>query len=546
MESEQRRMFYKLDSTRLTLREYAWSTPVLALPVVLLLKLFRVRLSLSAAIPDSIEPFRAERDEIPEDILEKIGELEEEMRRCGFIDPAYHWICDPYGSRRLCMATFRHTSGTAIGQITFGRAEAQNPPKETLSAAFVTCYRDGTYFVTTNRKPEMLSSPLHDVQRHIGASVIDLWQLHCQQVSLKTFGKGAFTVSSQEEMLELAEKEEEDGIAFQVERGVLVPHDEAQQKTIETVMTAVGSEADRAFAAVYDEIDRLVNRKGSWGSVIVALILSIIMYFVMRDQAQGWRSIATIMGVMFFHECGHLAAMWVFRYRNLRMLFIPFLGAAVSMGQNYNVPGWKKSIVSLAGPLPGIAVGSVLGIVAAVNHWPNLLLASAMLLLLNGFNLLPIMPLDGGQVMHAVLFSRHPVIDVVFRAIAGVLLILTGLAGGRGLMWLGIFMLLGLKMNYRIGSVVHRLRQRGFDAHSPDARTIPVATAYAIYQELRPALPANANTRTSAQFTLNAFELLNAKPPGVLGSMALIGVHGFSLLAAIVAGFVIALIVHGP
>jgi Zn-dependent protease len=521
-----------------------WSTPVLALPVVLLLKLLRVPVSVTAAIPDSIEPFRAERAEIPEDILEKIGPLEEEMRRCGFIDPAYHWICDPYGSRRLCMATFRHSSGAALGQISFGRAEAQKPPKETLSVAFITCYRDGTYFVTTNRRPELLQSPHHDVQRHIGASVIDLWQLHCQQVSLKSFGRGALTVNSKEEMLELAEKEEEDGIAFQVERGVLVPHDEAQQKTIDTVMTTGLSETDRAFAAVYDEIDRLVNRKASWGSVIVALIVSIIMYYALRDQAQGWRSIAMIMGVLFFHECGHLAAMWLFQYRNLRMFFIPFFGAAVT-GQNYNVPGWKKSIVSLMGPLPGIAVGSVLGIIAALNHWPSLLAASWMLLSINAINLLPIMPLDGGQVMHAVLFSRHPVIDVVFRAIAAVLLILGGLALSRGLVWLGVFMLIGLPANYRIGNVVHRLRRRGFDAHSPDARTIPVETAYAIYQELRPVLPANANVRTSAQFTLNAFELLNAKPPGALGSLALIGVHGFSLLGAIAVALVIAAIVHG-
>ena len=53
--------------------------------------------------------------------------------------------------------------------------------------------------------------------------------------------------------------------------------------------------------------------------------------------------------------------MRIFHYRNLRMFFIPLFGAAVT-GRNWNVPGWKKALVSLAGPLPGIALGIFLGV----------------------------------------------------------------------------------------------------------------------------------------------------------------------------------------
>jgi len=46
------------------------------------------------------------------------------------------------------------------------------------------------------------------------------------------------------------------------------------------------------------------------------------------------------------------------------MFFVPLLGAAV-MGRHYNVKGWQKAVVSLAGPVPGILVG--LGLAAVGN-----------------------------------------------------------------------------------------------------------------------------------------------------------------------------------
>src|SRR5439155_4332897 len=118
-----------------------------------------------------------------------------------------------------------------------------------------------------------------------------------------------------------------------------------------------------------------------------------------------------------FHELGHYVAMRVFGYRNLRMFFIPFFGAAVS-GQHYNIAGWKKAVVALAGPLPGIVLGVPLGVIGAVANESKVIEVAWMLLVLNGFNLLPFLPLDGGWVVHAVLFVRHPVLEVVFRIFA--------------------------------------------------------------------------------------------------------------------------------
>jgi len=53
----------------------------------------------------------------------------------------------------------------------------------------------------------------------------------------------------------------------------------------------------------------------------------------------------------------------------VRMFFIPLMGAAVS-GQNYTAPAWKKVLVALAGPLPGIIVGIALGCAGWYWHKP--------------------------------------------------------------------------------------------------------------------------------------------------------------------------------
>lgn len=110
--------------------------------------------------------------------------------------------------------------------------------------------------------------------------------------------------------------------------------------------------ADGRFLAVWcaapanvylGKIERQANQKASWTSAILTLVVTVAIFFAVGWGDEGWQSLLLIAGVLFLHELGHLVAMWQFRYRNLRMFFIPFFGAAVS-GQNYNLPGWKKAI----------------------------------------------------------------------------------------------------------------------------------------------------------------------------------------------------------
>jgi len=293
---------------------------------------------------------------------------------------------------------------------------------------------------------------------------------------------------------------------------------------------------------VLAEIVALRDRKPGWGNGLSILVISLLLFLGLGAAAWDWKLVVLLIPILLFHEMGHLVAMRWCNYRNLRMFFIPLFGAAVT-GQNYNVPGWKKVIVSLMGPLPGIALGIVIGLVAVPLKQPLLLEAATMMIILNGFNLLPVLPLDGGWVMHAIIFSRHYLLDVGFRLAAAMLLIGVGVSLGASLLTiLGVAMLIGIPTSYRVAKIVGVLRGQGLTLASADDQSIPVETAVRILDELDAVFPTGLATRQMAQFAVNVFEALNARPPNPIASVLFMGLHLVSFLVALVsaAGFMVA------
>jgi Zn-dependent protease len=220
--------------------------------------------------------------------------------------------------------------------------------------------------------------------------------------------------------------------------------------------------------------------------------------------------------ILFFHELGHYLAMLLFRYRNVRMFFIPLFGAAVN-GQNYTAPGWKKVIVAMAGPLPGIVVGGVLACVGIVLHHALLMKAAMLTLLINGFNLLPVLPLDGGRIVQVLLFSRHYGLDLAFRIVTVVILAGLGfLPGGRIFFYLAIAMAISIPSAIRTGKIAQELRTRGVGPRPGDDQTIPLDVAQQIISRLKSGVTSRLSqqTKTLAQQTLSVYEGICARPPG--------------------------------
>jgi Zn-dependent protease len=133
-------------------------------------------------------------------------------------------------------------------------------------------------------------------------------------------------------------------------------------------------------------------------------------------------NIAILIGVILVHELGHLAAMWAFGYRDLGVFFIPFLGAVATARSAGNSKPWQRGLVTLAGPVPGIVAGWAILALAPPEGPSNHhgMVTATMLLFVNGFNLLPMMPLDGGRLLNVALFSKHWRWETTFTVCAGI------------------------------------------------------------------------------------------------------------------------------
>jgi Zn-dependent protease len=132
----------------------------------------------------------------------------------------------------------------------------------------------------------------------------------------------------------------------------------------------------------------------------------------------GWWFGIGLVVLLFVHEMGH-----VFEAKRQGLpvsapLFIPFMGALITMKQ---MPqnAWREAQVAIAGPLLGSA--GALGLyIAGVAFDSRPLKALAFLgFFLNLFNLLPVIPLDGGRITAAL----HPALWLVgFCALLGLVL----------------------------------------------------------------------------------------------------------------------------
>jgi Zn-dependent protease len=107
--------------------------------------------------------------------------------------------------------------------------------------------------------------------------------------------------------------------------------------------------------------------------------------------------------LIFVHELGHVLELRRQGVPASAPLFIPFLGAVIGMKELPD-DAWKEARVALAGPILG-SVGAAVCWVIGESTGSELLLALAFTgFFLNLFNLIPIVPLDGGRAAGAL----HP------------------------------------------------------------------------------------------------------------------------------------------
>ena len=115
----------------------------------------------------------------------------------------------------------------------------------------------------------------------------------------------------------------------------------------------------------------------------------------------GWRFAVGLVLLLFVHEMGHVIQLRREGVRASAPMFIPFLGAVIS-AKSLGKDALAEARVGLAGPVLGsLGAAGCLAVAEATDS--DLFRALAYIgFLINLFNLLPVVPLDGGRAMAAM------------------------------------------------------------------------------------------------------------------------------------------------
>jgi len=147
----------------------------------------------------------------------------------------------------------------------------------------------------------------------------------------------------------------------------------------------------------------------------------------------GWKFAVGFVALLFLHEVGHYIQLRREGVKPSGMVFIPFLGAAVGT-RSLGGSALAEARVGLAGPILGsLATAALLPIAASTgdDFWYALAFTGFFL---NLFNLLPVVPLDGGRAMAAMApwmwFVGFGAIVVLVFLWPNPILILIALLGG--------------------------------------------------------------------------------------------------------------------
>ena len=172
----------------------------------------------------------------------------------------------------------------------------------------------------------------------------------------------------------------------------LIPADSSQAEMVRQRIAALESAAPSRVGYTWQTA--LVRTGGS-------MLVSILVYaFLLHPPLLA----AGFVILIFIHEMGHVIALRHYGIRSSPPLFIPFVGAVITVPRMRDAK--EEAIVGIGGPVLG-----TIGALACFAAWwiwfrqtgnQLLLVLSYFGFMLNALNMLPIPPLDGGRVTAAV------------------------------------------------------------------------------------------------------------------------------------------------
>lgn len=166
------------------------------------------------------------------------------------------------------------------------------------------------------------------------------------------------------------------------------------------------------------------KESGNWIKTLLSMALFIGTFLLVFEEQLSF--VLMLVLVLFVHELGHFLLMKLFKYENVKMLFVPLMGAFVQ-GKKKQYSQFESLLVVGAGPFPGIILGVLFLFLFQINLDANYRLISILFYALNLINLLPLDPLDGGQLFKLLLRKNSDLFLLIFSFTSSMILILLGL-----------------------------------------------------------------------------------------------------------------------
>ncbi|MFK8044901.1 MAG: hypothetical protein AB8B72_05360 [Crocinitomicaceae bacterium] len=189
-----------------------------------------------------------------------------------------------------------------------------------------------------------------------------------------------------------------------------------------------------------------LRKKGSNRSKYFLIVALLFLLFSNLRTDNYW-IVITFLGAVALHEFGHFIGMRLFRYQEPNFMFYAWI-AEKSQRHLRPISQRNKILTLQLGPVPGIIIGSVLFLVGINFESEIIQVLSMIVIAVNLFSLLPIDPLDGGNIIRSLFFPKKQKPYMFFVLISSLVIIIIGFYTGFYLL-----MILGFFMGFKVRTI---------------------------------------------------------------------------------------------
>ena len=137
------------------------------------------------------------------------------------------------------------------------------------------------------------------------------------------------------------------------------------------------------------------------GLAKIPTLLSMLIYFRWWSGGHDTWVAAGVVGSIYVHEMGHVAALQRYGIAASAPMFLPGFGALVRLRQ-YPTDAHEEARTGLAGPVWGFAAAIFAAALGWIAHLPTALEVASWGATINCFNLVPVWQLDGSRGLKAL------------------------------------------------------------------------------------------------------------------------------------------------